>query len=508
MSPKKRKKHPASGKALPFPTMRSYLNYLSSNKRDTYIFIGFYLVVGILIRYCYPYLEFTPDSGGYINWIYPDFKYGGPRPLGYSYFLYWLKQISLGVGIIFWVQYIIHAITMYWFYTTLLYLFNVRHRNLKYLFLAATLLFIPGIYVANMVLSDSIFTSMTILLVTSCLWLLYSANKLMLLPVLVLLLCLVATRYIGFVFPFIVVPVLFIAFRNKIIPVVATVIMFFLFVGYVQKVKDGTYEDQGVSVFSAFSGWQHANNALHVVPHIDLSEPIVKESSQDYYLQQLDTAIRSSYPINSHLYPDAGAVSYNFIWLDSLPLRWMFLVKRAHNKEIPYYKDWNIVGEKYKKYGNLLIKKYFFKYLRYYIANNAIRACFPPLEVFKKFSIPKDFRVYKIHFRWKEEKNLLPRHDIFRPLLRISPFFYAFYWLLFIASAMFLIMQLKSKKLNYRSVTGKSVIVIGAIIITYAFASIYGAPVNLRFLLPVRVLILGMTFILANHYLSQREKAK
>lgn len=506
MSRKKRTAKPGKVKNNALPELREYVKSLKQHKKELYVFIVFYLLFAVVFKYFYPYTDVTPDTGGYINWIPDDRVYGGPRPLGYSYFLAFARSVAIGSGTVFMLQYILYCVAVFFFYSTTVYIFRIQNKYIRYAYLLISLLFIPGLYTTNMVMSDNLFASLTLLLVTFCLWLLYKPAKYMLIPVVVILPCLIMIRYIGMIYPAIVIPVLFLSFKKKIVPAFASLLIILLVFGMVQKVKKGTKEEQGVEVFSAFAGWQSANNALHVIPHLDLSRSAIGKT-EDRALRQIDTVVRGTYPYNEHLYPDDNSVSYLFIWLDSLPLRQAFRVYRNNNYDKGYYRNWNQVGAKFSEYAGLLIKEHFWEYFRYYLVNNTARVFDPPLDELKSFGNTSNSKLIPTFFSWKKSENIQPRQDFFRPLLKAAPFMFFLYWLFFFATVVYLVIQVVRHKQLIRSVAFKSAMFLAVFVLFYCAANVYGAPVVLRMLMPVRMLLVGTVIFAIQFYIRRRQEA-
>lgn len=503
MKPDKSKKAKSIAQPVKESELRVYLNYVRSHKKELYIFICFHVVVAILLRYCYPNADVTPDSGGYINQIYQNFIYGSTRPLGYSYFIYFINSIGSGTIMLFIAQYLIHCISTFFFYSSTCYLFNISTNWLRYSYLAVSVVFITGIYATNMVMSDSLFTSLTVILLTICLWLVYTRSKLLIIPLAIVLLWIISVRYIALIYPLFFIPVLLVAYSKKIVPVVASGIILIMIFGYTQKVKTGTERDQRVEVFSAFAGWQIASNAIHIIPHIDLSQALV--TSDDIAIRRIDSLVRLSYKVNNYLYPDEKSVSYDFIWVDSLPLRMAFnYFKNTAIGETSYYSEWNKAGKAFNTYGNMLIKEYPKEFFKYYLLNNAVRTFHPPAEFFEGYADTTYSIVITKWFNWSDDKKMAPRHDILRPFLVKSPYFYSVYWVLFVVSIGYFMYCLLAGKISRKQLYLKMLVLVAGFVLVYTAGSIYGAPVNLRFLLPLRLPIVLIVVLMINDFVNRR----
>lgn len=502
MKPKSNKaKTAAPNDTVKTGTFRDYVDFIKADRKILYIFLAFHIAFAILLQYCYPYPDLKTDTGGYINWIFQGFLHGGPRPLGYSYFIDYVNSIASGTGAIFLAQYLIYCLAIFFFYTSTVYLFHISNTKLKYTYLVLTLLFIPGLYTTNLLMSDNLFTSLTLILITFCLWLVHRPLVVLLVPIVILLLWIISIRYLGLAYPAFIIPVIFLAFRKKIVPIVSSLLIVVILYGYIQKIKRGTEEDQGVEIFSAFGGWQHANNALHVIPHIDLSEPAISSTDQDMLF--IDSIVRYSYSINAHLYPDEYSTSYAFIWLDSLPLRMAFNYMMPRLNKGSYYGNWNEMGLKLQEYGSLLIKEHFPEYFRYYLVNNTLRTAHPPVEIFESFDNPKA-AVINQWFNLSDDLDTMPRYDFLRPVLRnLSPV-YTFYWILFLVSSGYFGVMVWRKRIGTGSTLFKLILTLWVFVVMYTAASIYGASVNLRFLLPLRPAIVVLAIVAIGEIIQQK----
>lgn len=477
--------------------LNKYKGQIKENKREGYTAIIFYLLTGAIIFLCYPYPDIMPDTGSYLNFVYPQISYGGPRPLGYSVFLSILRDIYAGTGLIFFVQYIVFCLSSFFFYSSTVYIFSIDNLILRYTYLGISLVNIAGLYASNMMMSDSLFASLSLILFTLCLWAVHKPVKGLIIPIILLTTLIIPFRYIGMVYPVLVIPVLLLSYKNKVLPLLASAFIITFIFSYVNTVKEGTLKHQGVEVFSGFSGWQQANNALHVIPHINLETALV-EQWENKDLVFLDRVVRKSYGHNGHLYPAANEVGYPFIWSDSLPLRIVFNSYRGNTdaaKRNKYYTDWNKLGLVYSEYGNLLIKQYFSEYLRYYLLNNAIRSLHPPIEIFESYNQMGDTHILKLFFGWESDYKFEPKKDIFRPVLLQLSWFYTFYWCLFGIAMLMLARVWLLKKGAADNKTIMMILLLILFALTYTAASIYGAPVNLRFLIVVRPILIGAFFI-------------
>ncbi|WP_276132120.1 hypothetical protein [Polluticoccus soli] len=303
----------------------------------------------------------------------------------------------------------------------------------------------------------------------------------------------------------------FVGIRKKWLAAAATLLPCLMIIGYVNKVTDNTDRDQAVPVFSAFGGWQLANNALHIIPHIDLSEPLVYSDDPD--VRMVDSIVRYSYPAFKSKYPSANEVSYQAIWIDSLPLRQAMYKKRQLTRW-DYYHAWNHMGLVYSEYGKSLITKHPYEYFRYYLYNNFQKLIKPETEVFENYLYGSSTGKYErewfeLNKHIGKQENMKPAHDLLRAVLKKQAWVYPVLWVLFCLSiASFLILLRKKTGIINSEIASMSAVLITFIAI-YAAAIVYGAPVMLRFMMPIRLCIIAFVIIciqLIAAYYKQRKQ--
>lgn len=477
----------------------TFLSYIKAQKKENRIFLLFYIACAVIIKFCYPYTEIFPDTGGYMNWSDVNqgmiYKFGGPRPSGYSNFISFMKGISSTTMAIFISQYLLHCAASYFLYTTTTYIFDIKNQKLRYIFLACTLLYIPGIAATNMVMSDSLFTTLSLIIVTLSMWLSYKPNLLLLASITVFIFWAVTIRYIGLIYPAICIPILLISMKHKMQAVAYSGLLLILLWSYTQYIANGTEREMGVATFSGFGNWQTANNALHVVPHLDKSQPLVSDLEEPMEIA-MDSIIRATYPNNSDLYADKNSVNFNHIWIGKSALKQTMQYYQIVNGT-QYYPSWNQVSVHFRSYGNKMIREHMGKFFRYYLWNNATRAIHPDEEFFR---MGTDTAIAKKSatpwFELSPNNPMLPEYDIMRPVLRNASVAFTIYWIVFALCFIYTIMLFVQKKLTIKENKARAIIIIIWFIIAYTAAYIYAAPINLRFLLPLRPFIFALTFIL------------
>lgn len=477
-----------------------FMQHIQESKKEIIAFFTCNLAFAAILYYCYPYPDTTTDTGGYIRWAIEDL-YGGPRPLGYSVFLLWLHSLSEGTFIVFFIQFLAFTLSQLFFYLTCTYHFEIHNKPLRLSFLTIFTCFISGIYTTNMVLSDNLFLSLTTLLISFSIWFIRRQSIFIFCSIIVCCMLCITVRYTGLLYP-LIIAILFFLSLKKHLATAATILTVIVVIAYTNHVSSRTEEDLEVKVFSAFGGWQNANNALHILPHLDLGKRIIETDDAD--LQYVDDILRTSYPVLKTKYPGKDEVSYDFIWSDSLPLR-QILYRKMESTKWSYYHTWNYTGVVFNNYANELIKKYPALYFRYFICNNAKRLFYPDNEVLIRYNFtgtPGQFE--QDWFKWKNPEQIKPEHDLFRPLLHTLPFTYSIFWLVYICCLCLYVYMLCKKIITRRYV--RASLLIAVFILVYGIANIAAAPVNTRFLMPIRSCIIVFVVVCVNAYIHYKER--
>lgn len=480
----------------------NFFTHIKNSKIETGSFLLFHLIAALFLSYYYPFADMTSDTGGYIKWAI-DGLYGSTRPRGYSSFLYQLHDISHSTTIIFVTQYIIYCFAQLFLFLTATYLFQITSKGLKIGFLAFLICSLANLYLANTAMSDSLFGSVTVLMITCCIWFIYRQTVVTYISIVTLMMAAITIRYIALIYPAIIFLVFLISLKDKKILIGACFFMILPMYAYYERVSAGTEKDMGVRVFSAFGGWQKASNALHIIPHIDLSKPLVESDNEDILLT--DSVVRNTYPFIAKKYPEKNSVCYDFIWIDSLPLKQAVFIKLSRVKN-RYHATWNHMGAVYSDYADLLIKKYPTEFARYYLLPNFKRTLLPPVEIFEKYRITGAMGPYeKSWFHVENDSLAAPRADILRPALKqLSPF-YAIFWFVFFVNIIASVVIVYKKILPYNSKQLIAGYLITLFILLYFAGSVYAAPTNLRFIVLLRALIITQTVLYAHIILTKPE---
>ncbi|MFT4061477.1 MAG: hypothetical protein QM642_03860 [Edaphocola sp.] len=292
------------------------------------------------------------------------------RPYGYSAFLRWVHGFSQSDTALVTVQFLLTSFDSLFLYFTVDYLLGFGSKGIRILVL---LLFSPLVLVVcNVVSSDGLFASLTVLWFALLLWIILRRPWWAVVVQLVLLYCLFLIRYNAIYFPVVAALAFVFAYGAslpyRIVGVASSILV--VMSGYIS-VKKETYEATGANVFSGFSGWQSANNALFMYKHIKVDSRIFDEPE----LRVLDTIVKTYIDSVSaetlQKIEEGKLASSIFMWDSKSPLK-VYTAYYCNKNRLSYYPAWRQVSELFSEYSKELILQYPMAYFRYFMWNNMV----------------------------------------------------------------------------------------------------------------------------------------
>lgn len=494
MTKKRKRKHvKGRNKKSKVDRQKTFLHYLSEKQQkiDLLFFLVAYIIIYIFLYVTYPYPPGTADSGSYILSAM-TMKPNGFRPIGYSWFLNFFHQFSHHIKFLPFSQYLLNCVATLFFLFTIKYFFNPK-KAIFYVF-SFFLIFSPSIiFCTNYIMSDSVFNTLTLLYITTGFWIIKKKNGFMLLLHLAILYLAFNVRYVA-VFYLVVLPIILIIYhrRNKWIIIPSVVIPLLLGVIHYQSTKNTMRKLFGINTYSGFSGWALANNAVSMIPHINLNP----DEIEDEELRMIHNIIT--------LYPDSV---YHHRYINGTSFIWKkeFAGKRVlfynmQNKKMNYVKAWIYTGEQFQKYGLFLIKKYPLKFFRYFIFPNMTK-------IFVTYNIfdPTLFEPYDVMIQYYGVTDKYEyKFKIFSSLFLIRRMGTFLLWCIFFGSIILLI--LKRKDIDLQGTQKQILFFILVFIFLYLAFSILTHPINnYRYLIPLFALQLCVPGIILNEVLKIRD---
>lgn len=366
----------------------SFFHYLfktKANFRLLLLALAINIICFIIYKLLFPFPAFYSDSHGYIYAAANNAKVYY-RPWGYAYFLKLIHSFSDSHTWFVATQFLLLFLASIFCFFSTDFLFRFKNSKIKYISWAL-ISFNPILLVlANHVGSDALFTSLSIIWFISLLWIIKKQSWWALLAQVILLYLCFSTRYNALCYPIITVLAFFLvskaSLHYKIVGSLTSVLI--IFATY-QSIKKDTERVTHAEVFAGFSGWQMANNALFLYKHIDTSEL----KFEDPELKMLNKVVQmyiDSLPQKDLSDINRGKMTSSiFMWNKNSPLkRYTFYYCRAY--KISYFVAWYQVSILFSSYAKQIILQNPYKYLRYYILNNAGYFIIPDPEVLQKYN--------------------------------------------------------------------------------------------------------------------------
>jgi hypothetical protein len=376
------------------------------------------------------------------------------------------------------VQYLLLQVSTLLFVFTVFYFFNLSKftKNLLFVFAIANPVYL---YLANYVISDALFISLSITWFTLLIWILEKPSlKVIFLQILVLYLAF-TVRNNALYYPVITALALLFS-KQKIAFKAIGIAGSFLVIGlFVAHMSQKYYRLNGIRQFSPFSGWQMANNALHGYRYVDSADrkPVPAK------FKALDQMVRNYFDTTRNVfkYPHELLLANTYyMWNKPSPLQqYVYRRDKLDTNHIPL-KNWASVGPLYYSYGSFLIKQYPSEFTRWYLLPNMAKFYAPPVEFLETYNMGTDtiHAVAQTWFRYPTNKVKTRTKDFKVSLLNVNPILTGCLNALFLISFLFFAM-LKGFP-NNKELKNFLWLTLCFWIVNFGF-SVFAAPVGLRF---------------------------
>lgn len=387
------------------PTMPFVVDYLWKNKANRAWWIaGFviFLLQFIIFKMKYPYANYMPDSYYYLEAAATNADVN-MWPVAYSKFLRLISVFTHSDKVVVGLQYLFLQGSSLLFLFSLLY-FQKMGRWLRGALLLFVILDPVALYIANYISADALFIGFSLLWLSTLVWIVYRPKTWMVVTHGVLLLACFTLRYNAIYYPVVSVLV-FILTRQSwkfklsgIVVGIGLVLASFLFTS--QKMETVTGKRQ----FSAFGGWQLANNALYMYEHIPAKErtpvPARFAKLEAIVREHMDTLQRVK---RSH---EDSVNDYFYLWSGKAPLVSYLTKEYKKDSTTPYFKRWANEAPLYADYAMYLIRKYPRTYAETWMLPNAVKFAVPPTEFLGTYNMGEDSvgKLAKDWFNYKSQK--------------------------------------------------------------------------------------------------------
>ncbi|GAA0536587.1 hypothetical protein GCM10009415_18000 [Chitinophaga japonensis] len=234
----------------------------------------------------------------------------------------------------------------------------------------------------------------------------------------------------------------------------------------------------GIYQFSIFGGWQLANNALYMYPHLQIDRAKIPNNCRKLdnltreYFDSIPTGMKGISPI-------MGAI---FIQYEAAPL------KQYVNKYSAWRSDtlggiqsWGEVAPVFGMFGKYLIREHPIAYAKHFLVPNAMNYFVPPLEKLEMYNLGAD-RVYPIAANWFGYKTTSVKSiskDLQGILLYLFPVFFTVLNLYFAGCSVFLLLLGGRRRLSGSFLHGLTLIGL-FLLVNFAF-SVLASPIVFRY---------------------------
>ena len=424
----------------------SFYKYLLTKKSKIYFLsaLSIGIIYFIVLRLVYPIPSYYSDS---FTWVGAA-QSGQPvtfRPVGYSKLMIFFKSFSTSDVALIAAQFFTNLVVNLFLFFTCLYFFEFK-RGFRILLFCLLIINPFYAFYSNYISSDPFFCCFSVLWFTLLIWILHKPTWLLLVAQLIVLAALFELRYNAIFFPVISALAVVLSKQSVAKKVISIAVSVIIIVAIVAATTYVTKKFTGTKTFSAFSGWQLANDALHVMQHKRIDTSKIKDKE----IKQLTNFTQNFLEVNKKAFPDSGATAV-FMWHINSPLKKYMKVYDPKSKS--YFKIWNELGPVYSKFGRTIILQNPVSYVRHFVLPNVRAYFFPPLEIYETYMEDRDTIAAVAQKFYQYKSNKTPPH---RPALYAAIFNPTLY--LFIAVNIFFIVfgieyffskRYKSKPLLY-----------------------------------------------------------
>jgi len=478
------------------------INYTKGGKWTTVSWLTVVLPIltmeWIVFKCLYPYPDFFTDSYSYIQTAAQQDAIGY-RPVGYSLFLRLVHVFSSSATLVVTLQFLLVQGASVGLVLTLRRWCALKEGVVGVLM--GFILLNPVIpYMCNYISSDALFIGLSLIWLTVLTGVLRDGKWWRLVVQVVLLFVIFNVRYVALFYPAVAALTILLARRGWVYGLAGVVASVGVVVACTLWIKAITKKETGADVFSAFSGWQIANNALNIyeeipVDTVGLPSAECRELAGDvqrYFASRKpvlvdDTTVEKIGAAETKKEP---AVTTAYMWVRSSPLHVYLRDYKVHNR-LGYFDAWNRVGVIYSQYGYFVARKHPVDYLRYYGWPSAKTYFLTDLDVIASFNEgkPEIDPVAVDWFRLPRRRVEVCSATVQGKLLAPVPWLYFLLNIAYVVAAA-LFLPFRSLREENRVFTG-SFRLASAFLLANTFFSIFATPSVFRYqVLPTIVLFI------------------
>ncbi|SFW89977.1 hypothetical protein [Chitinophaga sancti] len=337
-------------------------------------------IIWSLFKIYYPYPNLTFDSYYYIEAAISNSDVS-TWPVGYSKFIRLIGSFTHSGNALVTVQYFILQFSLLFLFLSIRIIFVLKKwiYVIIFIFIFINPLFLFG---SNHIMSDTLFTALSMLWVGQLIWLIYNPKPYMILTHAILLVMIFTIRYSAIYYPVISICIFMLSDQPLKWKILGIFLMILFIEGFIQYTNHKMELVTGSRQFSYTGGWKQANNALYMYEHtfkqnkgsIPSRFKVIDSITQRYFSEP-----HAQVDLLEHLDVTQGTWYTSF---SPSPLRQYMKVSKGIAPATSDFKKLAYFGPFYKDYGNYLIKKYPLEFVKYVVAPNIFTYYFPILEIY------------------------------------------------------------------------------------------------------------------------------
>jgi hypothetical protein len=453
----------------------AFLTRKKTNRRYLLLALCSTIILFILFKIAYPFPDFISDSYDYIESaaFHLDVNLW---PVGYAKFLWLIHKINHSDTFLVGVQYFILQAALAYLFFIVLWLFRPSRisSNVLFVFLLLNPL---SLYLSNSVLSDAIFSALTIIWLVQLILQFIRPRAVPIFLMAIVIALAFTIRYTAIYYPVITGLPLLLSRHKTWMKIAGTVAPVALMVPFVLFTEAKTKAITGTAEFSVFGGWQLANNAIYMYDHIQVNPNDLPVSTRS-----LDSMVRQYFKSVPPGYIDLDHFPGTFfIKHPDAPLKQYMI--RHYRKEMDSsdFLSWGKVSPIYNAYGSYLIRHYPFSFARYYLLLNTKNYFTPYLEKFGSYNVMKDsvWSLAQYWFRYKTPAVRSVSKEFQGSLFFFYPSIFMVLNLYFGGCLIWLLFSGKIRRLD--PIFHKTLYLITGFILVNFIFSIFATPVVLRY---------------------------
>jgi hypothetical protein len=481
---------------------KAFLVFLfhKAQRTDWLVITGISLLAYLVLKICYPYPAVMGDSGAYVESAMED-RFMHLRPFGYSGFLQIVYSVSSSIHMVFVIQLLLYAISTALFAFTIKYFFPPGKKAVWYVLLVFLVFSPSAFFLANSLMSDTLFSVLVYCMLAAFIFIVKKKSWIAATAFCLFFYFSLHVRYSAMIFPFIFIP-FFLIFRHKIYWITTLLVVLIMFVFYYQ-IKSNMKEASGLNQFSTgFDGWQLANNAMHILPYIDLPPQSIKDPQMrdlhEFSMRYTNVIVEAT--------NNGSKVVLGFLWEDTFPLKqYVFAAYNALGKP-PYGLLFIQFGSTlFSRYGQYLILHYPLEFMRYYYLPNMVNMFYPMHTGIMKEYTPIGEAREIIEWYHLENKDVSCTYDLYgRFLTKSITLSGILVWIIIAGISVCAIIN--RKRITFgreEKLVFWGLFVFGAI---YYASTIFASPIELRYWLPMKAIQFSYMYILLNKLMPCNER--